>query len=85
MTQRSFTEQRAETNAFVDALIAKYNELKPSHPVSTNICIDLPDYPSDELMTRVVNELNKRGWGAEPVEFRASSGRAGAIWLDSRK
>lgn len=78
----SFTERRAETNSYVDDLIAKFNAQKVQG--NPTVCIDLPDYPSDDLMDRVINELNARRYHAEPVEFTATSGRAGCIWITKR-
>ena len=79
-----FLARRAETNAFVDDLLAKYKAQAALQVGNPNVCIELRDYPSDELMERVVAELSQRRYRATPVEYTATDGRYGVIWLEPR-
>lgn len=76
---KTVTCDRGAANRFADDMIAKYDAQKiPGNP---RVCIDLPDYPSDAIMESACQILRNRGYHADPVEFRATSGRAGCLWV----
>ncbi len=73
------TCDRGEANRFADNMIAQYEAQKiPGNP---RVCIDLKDYPSDAVMDAAIVILKGRGYYADPVEFKATSGRAGCLWV----
>jgi|AGTN01.3.fsa_nt_gi hypothetical protein len=68
--------------AVADWLETEYKKRIAAQPVNPSLSIDiLEGYPEDEVNDRIVAILGERGYHADPVEYNASSGRAGAFWL----
>lgn len=68
--------------AVADKLETEYKKRAATQIANPSVSIDmLDDYPEDDVIERVVAILGERGYHADPVEYNASSGRAGSFWL----
>lgn len=68
--------------AVADWLEVEYKKRAAAQPVNPSLSIDINEgYPEDDVIDRIVAILGERGYQADPVEFNASSGRAGSFWL----
>ncbi|MBX9572124.1 MAG: hypothetical protein K2X77_24740 [Candidatus Obscuribacterales bacterium] len=73
------TCDRGAAKRFADDVIAQFKSQKiPGNP---RVCVNLPDYPSDEIMSAALDYMKAEGYIGEPVEFTATDGRAGCIWV----
>lgn len=70
---------RGAANRFADEVIAKFEADKIAG--NPRVCVNLPDYPSDAVMNAALEIMKSKGYIGDPVEFTATSGRAGCIWV----
>lgn len=72
---------QTEAQRFAHSLVTKYHAQKAKTPHLDTICIDLiDDYPAkDATMDGAIALLPN--WTIEPREFKATSGRAGCVWM----
>lgn len=62
-------------------LVSKYHAQRAKTPHLNAICLDyIENYPEDDVLERASVLLNDR-WSIDGREFKATSGRAGCIWM----
>lgn len=75
------SKENSEARIFADLLVTSYHTRRVSAPHLNTICIDLIDnFPEDQIMNGAIEILSAR-WTVELNEFKASSGRAGCVWM----
>jgi hypothetical protein len=67
--------------AYATKLETEYASRASKSGVNFATCIDVTDFPEDEVASRVVAHLVVRGWDVEAMEYHSSGCRAGAFWL----
>ncbi len=67
--------------AYATKLETEYASRASKSGINFATCIDVTDYPEDEVASRVVAVLHFRGWDVEAMEYHSSGCRAGAFWL----
>lgn len=66
---------------YATKLEAEYANQASKSGLNFSTCIDVTDYPEDEVSSRVVAILTVRGWDVEAAQFHSAGCRAGSFWM----